>query len=502
MTGVVINEVRWRFYLDSVALMRISRRLAGMDGVAEAALMMGTPSNRRLMSDAGLLGPECEPAEGGDLIIGIRASSAGAAESACMEAARLLDQPAATGDDAASWRPRTIHAAVRAMPDANLALISVPGEFAAAEARKALRRGLHVMVFSDNVPVEQEVALKEEGRARGLLVMGPDCGTAILGGVPLAFANKVPRGDIAIIGASGSGIQEVSCLIARGGGGISQAIGVGGRDLSQEVGGITPLMALAALDEDPETRHIVIISKPPAPAVAVRIAEFIGASKKSFTVCFIGAEVPALPANACPATTLKQAAEASLGGKPLGDGGDPAPAIALPGGRHWVRGLFSGGTLSAEAQDIFHRGGEAVSSNVPIPGAARLADGGAGHRMIDLGSDEYTSGRPHPMIDPSVRDDALHAALADPSVGIVIVDVVLGFGAHDDPAGHIVRSLHGRTRDLPVIIASVTGTDEDPQGRRHQVATLREAGIRVAPSNADTASFALACIRGARDRNV
>ena len=497
MTGVVVNEVRRGFYLDSVALMRLSRRLAGMAGVEEAALMMGTPANRRIMSDAGLLGPECAPTKGGDLIIGIRATSAAAAQAACMEAARLLDRPAAAGDDSPSWRPRSIRAAIRAMPDANLALISVPGAFAAAEARKALRRGLHVMVFSDNVPVEDEVALKQEARARGLLVMGPDCGTAILGGVPLAFANKVPRGDIAIVGASGSGIQEVSCLIARGGGGISQAIGVGGRDLSQAVGGITTLMALEALEADPETRHIVIVSKPPAPAVAVRIAQFIGASRKSFTVCFIGAEVPALPANARPAATLKQAAEASLGGKPLGGGGEPAPAIALPGGRRWVRGLFSGGLLAAEAQVIFHGGDEAVSSNVPIPGAARLADGGAGHRMIDLGSDEYTIGRPHPMIDPSVRDDALHAALADPSVGIVIVDMVLGFGAHDDPAGHIVRSLHGRTKDLPVIIASVTGTDEDPQGRMHQVATLREAGIRVAPSNADAASFALACIGGA-----
>ena len=480
MTGAPVNQVRKGFYLDSVALMRLSRTIADMDGIEEAALMMGTPANKRLMADAGLLAAAGEAAESNDLVIAVRGSGA---EAALAEAGRRLERPAGAGGDAAAWRPRTLRAAHKALPGANLALISVPGDYAAAEARKALGRGLHVMIFSDNVALADEVDLKRQGRARGLLVMGPDCGTAIIDGQPLAFANRVPRGDIGIIGASGTGMQEVSCLIARGGGGISQAIGVGGRDLTQEVGGISTLMALDALEEDPATRHIVLVSKPPAPSVLPVIAERMGASVKTFTVCFLGAGAVALPANARLAATLREAAGAT--------GGALDAVSPLPAGRDRVCGLFTGGSLCAEAQVVFLQAGEAVSSNAPIPGVPK---DGAGHRMIDLGSDEYTRGRPHPMIDPSGRDDALLRALADPRTGVILLDMVIGHGAHHDPAGHLVDVLHGHGAG-PVVVASVTGTDEDPQGRSGQVAKLVRAGVRVASSNADAAALALAHLR-------
>ena len=256
MKTFIVNQVKPGFYLDSVALMRFSRTIAGMDGVKEAALMMGTPSNKKIMAAADILAPEGENASGGDLIIGIRADNQTAAERALSESKNLLEQSTLPAREGKTYQPRTLSSALKLMPGANLALISVSGEFAAAEARKALHRGLHVMIFSDNVPVEEEIALKNEGRQLGLLVMGPDCGTAIINGIPLAFANKVKRGDIGIIGASGTGIQEVSSLISQGGGGISQAIGVGGRDLKEKVGGLSTLMALDVLDADPNTRHI------------------------------------------------------------------------------------------------------------------------------------------------------------------------------------------------------------------------------------------------------
>ena len=497
MSGRVVNIVRRGFYLDSVALMRFSRAVAERDGVEEAALMMGTPANKQIMADAGLLGAEGEAAGGGDLIIAIRASTAKAGDAARAEAARLLEMPRAGGEGGA-WRPRTIRAAVKADPDSNLALISVPGGFAAAEARKALRRGLHVLMFSDNVPLTDEAALKREARECGRLVMGADCGTAIINGVPLGFANSVPRGDIGIIGASGTGIQEISCLIARGGGGISHAIGVGGRDLKEEVGGITTLMALDALDADPETSRIVLISKPPSASVAAGIVERMGASKKPFTVCFIGSGDISLPPNATPAATLKEAAENALGGPQTGAEFDaPGLAVPLPPGRQWVRGLYSGGTLCAEAQIVFRAGGESVASNAPVPGAATLTDANTGHILIDLGEDEYTRGRPHPMIDPSVRDEWLVRALEDPAVGVVLLDLIIGHGAHDDPAGHVARVLTDRRQaDGPVIVASVTGTDDDPQGLTAQSARLEAAGVLLAPSNADAAALALACLRG------
>ncbi len=497
MSATILNEVRPGFYLDSVALLRLSREIAGLPGVVEAALMMGTPANKQIMADAGLLAASGKAAEAGDLMLSIRAESPSAAAAARDQAVALLDAPRRRGESpgAAVWRPRTIRVAAESAPESNLALISVPGEFAAAEARKALRQGLHVMIFSDNVSVADEMALKSEAREAGRLLMGPDCGTAIINGVLLAFANKVPRGNIGLIGASGTGLQEISCLIARGGGGISQAIGVGGRDLSEAVGGITTLMALDALDADAETAHIVLVSKPPSGPVAARVMARIGASDKAFTVCFIGAEDSPLPENAYSATTLKSAAENALGGTEIGAGFDASGgSLARRKGR--VVGLFAGGTLSAEAQVVFREAGEAVASNAPIPGVAALGAANAGHSMIDLGADEYTRGRPHPMIDPSVRDAVLDGALADASVAVVLLDLVLGFGAHGDPAGHLARRLEGRPAAGPVVIASVTGTEDDPQPRSRQIATLERAGVLVAPTNAQAADLACAlCAR-------
>jgi len=505
MSETTLNEVRPGFYLDSVALMRLSREIAGLPGVVEAALMMATPANKQIMADAGLLAASGKAAEAGDLVLGIRAESPAAATAARDQAVGLLDAPRrkpgrGESPGAAAWRPRTLRAALESAPESNLALISVPGDFAAAEARKALRQGLHVMIFSDNVTVADEVALKSEARAAGRLLMGPDCGTAIINGVPLAFANKVPGGNIGLIGASGTGLQEISCLIARGGGGLSQAIGVGGRDLSEAVGGITTLMALAALDADPETAHVVLVSKPPSAQVAARVMARIGASDKAFTVCFIGAEKFDLPKNAVLATTLKSAAENALGGAEIGAGFDAsAGSLARRKGR--VVGLFAGGTLAAEAQVVFRAAGQAVASNAPIPGVARLGApesgaANASHAMIDLGADEYTLGRPHPMIDPSVRDAALDGALADASVAVVLLDLVLGFGAHGDPAGHLARRFEGRPDGGPdggpIIVVSVTGTEDDPQPRSAQVATLERVGVLVAPSNAQAAELALA----------
>src|SRR4030095_10708603 len=130
--------------------------------------------------------------------------------------------------------------------DADIALISVPGDYAAAEALKALAQGLNVMLFFDNVAIADERAIKLYARARTLLVMGPDCGTAIVNGVPLGFANVVRRGDIGLVAASGTGLQEVTCRIHNLGGGISQAIGTGGRDLKDAGGGMPVLQGAAA----------------------------------------------------------------------------------------------------------------------------------------------------------------------------------------------------------------------------------------------------------------
>lgn len=484
--SVVVNRVRKGFYLDSVALMRLSRSIAARDGVEEAALMMGTPANREIMAAAGVLADAGAGAGGGDLVIAVRAVSQAEAEDAIAEAETQLDAPAARGGTAESWQPRTIRSAVAALPGANLALISVPGDFAAAEARKAIRRGLHAMIFSDNVALEEEIALKREAMELGRLVMGPDCGTAIIAGTPLAFANEVSRGPVGIVGASGTGTQEVSCLIAQMGGGVSHAIGVGGRDLKSEVGGISTLMAIDALAADAGTERIVLIAKPPGRDVAEAVLRRLGGSGKPAVVCLLGSEPLKMPDGVTQAFTLRDAALTALG-REAESGSEDGPSV----GRGNVLGLFAGGTLCAEAQVIFRDAGLKVRSNAAVSGVGP-ADG-TGHLMLDLGADEYTRGRPHPMIDPGVRDDSLIEALSQGGLSAILLDVVIGYGAHSDPAGHLANIVtQHRKAGGPVLIASVTGTEEDPQVRSAQVSKLEAAGISVAPSNADAARWALA----------
>ena len=353
------------------------------------------------------------------------------------------------------------------------------------------------MIFSDNVTIEDERALKEEARRRGLLVMGPDCGTAIIGGVPLAFANEVPRGAIGLVSASGTGLQEVSCLIARGGKGVSHGIGVGGRDLGDKVGGLMTLMAIDALDVDARTKHIVLISKPPSDAVAKTVLARIAESPKTFTICFLGLESFNLPDNAAMATTLEAAAADALGNplselSPDEEAKTAELAKGMDEGRRWIRALFAGGTMCAETQVIFRVAGQNVLSNVPIPGALPLGDAISGHSAIDLGADEYTVGRPHPMIEPAVRNDVLEVALAEPDAAVILLDMVIGHGAHADPVGDLADVLKGAKSGGPVIIASVTGTEDDPQVYSEQIVKLRKAGVMVAPSNARATALALA----------
>jgi FdrA protein len=495
MSAIVLNAVRRGFYLDSVALMRLSRDIAAQPGVIEAALMMGTPANRRILTDAGLLAHNGEDAASNDLIIAVRAADIDTARAAITSAEAALAKPRASVSSAHTAKSRSLRGALRIVPNATLALISVPSDFAAAEARKALRAGLDTLIFSDNVAIEDEVALKREAKALGRLVMGPDCGTAIINGVPIAFANRVPRGDIGIVGASGTGMQEVASLIAQGGGGISQAIGVGGRDLSQAVGAISTLTAIDMLDADPATRHLVLISKPPHPDIARAVLTRAAASAKSFTICFLGASGLQVPSNVQLAPTLLEAAVNALGGPEMRFDAQAARGsrVARDGA---IIGLYAGGTLGAEAQLILLRGGRDVTSNVPVPGAQMLTATGTGaNRILDLGAGEFTRGRPHPMIDPTIRNEMLRATLADRNVAVVLLDIVIGLGAHADPAAEVAKVLDAALYERPHVVASVTGTDQDPQVRARQVTTLERAGALIAPSNAHAAELALALAR-------
>jgi succinyl-CoA synthetase alpha subunit len=389
---------------------------------------------------------------------------------------------------------RSLQMALAQTPAANLALISVPGDYAAAEAMKALRLGLHVMLFSDNVPLAEEAELKRYAKERDLLVMGPDCGTAIIDGVPLGFANAVRRGAVGVVGASGTGTQQVTSLVHRYGAGISHAIGTGGHDLHKDVGGITMLQGLKLLARDRDTRAIVLISKPPSPAVAREVIAAARRAGKPGVINFIGA-----PQDSSGLFTARTLEEAALAAVALSKGRKPAraanpatklPRLKLTPKQRYIRGLFSGGTFCYEACALL---GE-VWSNAPVDPKRTLKDvwKSREHTLIDLGDDVFTRGRPHPMIDHRLRNDRMLEEASDPQVAVILLDVVLGYGSHPDPAAEMVPTLMKikKSRRSPVIVASVCGTDEDPQGLERQEAALREAGVLLAESNARAARLA------------
>jgi FdrA protein len=503
-------SIRKNLYKDSVALMRIAQAALGRPGVQRATLLMGTPGNQAILGAAGLFRPELEEAGPGDVMICVDAESTEALAAAVAEIADLLqgERPAASGGQAAAIVPRSIAMGRAHAREAALAQISVPGPYAAAEALKALRQGLHVFLFSDNVPLEQERVIKAVARDKGLLVMGPDCGTAIIGGVPLGFANRVRQGAIGLVGASGTGLQEVSCRIHALGQGIRHAIGTGGRDVYAEIGGSTMRQAIDLLAADPGTRVIGIVSKPPAPEVARQVLAQLAATGKPAVVLFLGAELPAegLPVNIVQVSTLRDAASAAvalLQDRPFVPAAQAEESSRLVDaesqrfapGQRFVRGLYSGGTFCTEAQLVWRGLGLRVHSNAPLDKSAALTSG-PGHLALDLGDDEFTVGRPHPMIDPAARIERIVQEANDPATAVIVLDVVLGYAGHDNPAGVLAPAIAQAKaacaqggRGLTVL-AFVCGTEEDPQRLSVQQALLREAGAIVLPDSTTTARVA------------
>jgi succinyl-CoA synthetase alpha subunit len=506
-------SLKKNFYKDSVALMRISQQVLADGAVGRASLVMGTPANKDILAQAGLLADALVPAQPADLMIALQGEDAAALDAAAVLIEKLLagERPAGAASGVAEIEPRSLAMALERQPEASLAQISVPGPYAAAEALKALRLGLHVFLFSDNVPLAEERAVKALAARKGLLVMGPDCGTAILGGVPLGFANAVRRGSIGLVGASGTGLQQVTTRIHAFGGGVSHAIGTGSRDVYDEVGGVTLLAGLDLLARDPDTKVIVIVSKPPQPRVLDAALTRARAAGKPVVVLFLGARVESA-GNLHGVAMLDEAAAAAValaqGGAPRLAEPEPVPgldaAIAkLAPGQRLVRGLYSGGTYCTEAQLVWRDAGLEAWSNAPLDAAHELAPGAraAGHSAIDLGADEFTVGRPHPMIDPAMRVDRILAEARDPEVAAIVLDVVLGYGAHVDPAGALApaireaRAQAARERRELVVLAFACGTEDDPQPLSQQRAKLAEAGALLASGSA---AAALAAARVAR----
>jgi succinyl-CoA synthetase alpha subunit len=498
-------DIRKNAYYDSVTLMLISKEIKNIEGVTEALVGMGTELNKELTVNLKLVTEDLESISANDFYIAAEVDSDDIMTLVVETVNELLTKKKV--ESGSEYQPVSLNAAMEMQPDANMVVVSIPGKYAEEEVNKLLDKDLNVMLFSDNVSVESELKLKQKAVEKGLLMMGPDCGTAIINGVPLAFANVVKKGNIGVVGASGTGTQEVTCLIDQMGAGVSQVIGTGGRDLKSEIGGLMMIQGMEALMADPATEVIVLISKPPAPEVAEKILQLTKKTDKPVVVDFIGGDQKMIEAaGAYPCTTLEDAAlkAIALSRKEtpnkfsdftidqkkvetyLKDG-----LMKIKSDQVFLRGLYTGGTLADEAMKMLGHTFGGIYSNIPLEPEYELDSLSklTGHVCLDLGEDQFTVGRPHPMIDPSTRSDRFETDI-DGQVAVVLVDVVLGFGSHLDPAAEVATSITAVRENLSkkgkdvFVVASITGTVGDPQGLNESRETLEKAGIVVMPSNA------------------
>lgn len=496
--------VKQNSYQDSVNLMLLTNKISTMEGINKVQIMMGTPANKDILKAAGLYTDELEGAASNDMCIVVDTDSEEKIQEVLDETDSYLSNQAISAGKETFETVRSWDKATNALPGANLAIISTPGQYAAEEAEKAIDRDMHVLIFSDNVTVEDERRIKEKAHEKGLLVMGPDCGTAVISGVPLAFANVMKTGKIGVIGASGTGIQEVTTEIDRLGAGVSHAIGTGGRDLSEKIGAITMLDGIKALAQHSQTEVITLISKPPAKEVRDEVVQLLQSISKPVVAIFLGEEPHNHEGNVYYANTLEETAAIAVD---LVKGNaikptynklqDEVPAVNLKPEQKTIKGLYSGGTLGYEAATLISSGINYDNSGAHEEGYLLNANG---FEVIDLGDDIYTQGKPHPMIDPDTRIQYFQKAAQDESTAVILFDLVLGYGSHDDMAGALIPGIEKIQKDSQAkgkeiyFVASVCGTDQDPQGLDEQKAKLAEAGVILRDSNNQAVLTALAML--------
>ncbi len=493
-------------YVDSVVQLTGTRAMREIEGVDWASAAMATPANVDALRSEGIEAGQIADARSSDFFLVVRAADESIAAQALSAGESAVLSPT-RHDEPGSGRgsaPRTVRDAVRTQPASNVAVISVPGDFAALAAYQALSADLHVLLFSDNVPVEKEIALKDYALSRGRLVMGPGAGTAMLGGTGLGFANAVRSGRVGIVAAAGTGAQEAMALLDRWGAGVSQVIGLGGRDLSAAVGGRMAIAAITALREDPGTDVILVVSKPPSPDVAARVLASAGGTPTVAAFVGLNAEIRAQP-DVVVTDTLESGVLATLhvlGMAPPDTTRTLGPSVAqvrlrLAPCRSLIRGLFSGGTLCYESLVVLNRTIGEVRSNTPVNDDWGLPAPAGSHQCLDLGEEEYTKGRPHPMIDARARVELLREHGDESDVAAIILDVVLGYGANPDPAGILAPECEAVMADGgPQVVAYVLGTDRDPQGYAAQRERLVRAGCIVTETAARASLVAAAIAAG------
>jgi FdrA protein len=501
---MIHNIIKSNAYFDSVTLMLFSSRLNSIEGIEQAAVMMGTDHNKELMKNSGILTEEIAlKASSNDLIIGINASSQDVIDLAIKTLDEQFENKSKSNTNSSKTVLRTLDAALKHTPDINFAIVSIPGRYAKAEVMKCLKNNINVLLFSDNVSIDDENELKNYAVKKQLLMMGPDCGTAIINGVSLGFSNIVKRGNIGLVAASGTGLQEVSVIIDRLGSGVSHAIGTGGRDLKEEIGGKMMLLALKVLNSDENTKVIGMISKPPSKIVLNKILDLVKTFDKPVVACFLGSDLSDFNnSKVYSSETLEEAAKTlvtlSNNQNPLElqiENKEPKLQLSCENIGQYIRGIYTGGTLAYESILILKKKLSETYSNISSDSKYSLIDVETSykHTIMDMGDDFFTDGRPHPMIDPTLRSERLIREVKDSDTAILLLDCVIGYGSHADPAGELLIALNKaltHAKHPITIIASVCGTSADSQNRTEQENKLRSAGVIVMDTNAQAARLA------------
>ncbi len=502
-------------YYDSVKLMLVTNEMNTLDGILEVAIVMGTDLNKETLERTGLMTSEANEATPTDMIVAFAAESEEAIDIALQKLDESLNAKSAL-DEGETYRPKSLETAVKMQPNSNFCIISVPGKYAKDAAMEALRNNLHVMLFSDNVSLEEELELKQYAAKKELLVMGPDCGTALINNIPLCFSNKVNEGDIGIVAASGTGAQEVMVLVSENGAGLTQVIGTGGRDLSVEINGLMVLQGLTALNNDAATKVIVLISKPPAKSVADKVLSFIKDHvKKPVVINFLGKNFEqksdgnlyfesTLEGTALKAIELSKGVKSeSLMDLAVIETIAKRESAQLSHNQKYICGLYSGGTLAYECMFMLEDKYGYVESNLSKKNKVNNPQAINAHTTIDLGEDEFTVGRAHPMIDPTLRHEIFVNALKNKSIAILVLDMVLGYGANMQPEKVFVNSLRKMKTEFSAsnrhisIIVNILGSENDPQDYQAIVKELESVGVIIAPSNQSAVKLAIAILESA-----
>ncbi len=500
-------KIRKNQYFDSVFLMGINKKLSENPGVNQTAVLMGTEKNKELLLDIGIKNDEIIAAGANDLIVAVTAETQSIVDGLLADLDKILN---ADAGETAGQKWSSFEEGLEYQSDSNLVVISIPGEFVYREAMKALEAGLHVFIFSSNVPLEEEKKLKEFAAGKNLLVMGPDCGTSLISGKGIGFANAVRKGSIGVIGASGTGLQEFTCQIHNAGLGISQAIGTGTNDVSDQIGGITSFLAVEALEADPETKLITFISKPPGKNFQGALIKRLNECSKPAVCCFLGSET-----NSNQGGKIKFAGtidEAVAWAQHI-TAGDPEPVEPglteeelswvdaeiekfIPEQRY-LRGVFAGGTYCYQSQHVLQNMGVEVFSNAPLEADYKLEDPDQSRAstIVDMGDEHYTQGKPHPMIDGTLRKERILNESSDPQIAVLFLDFILGYNASADPAGELLDAINQAQQSFQArgahltVVASICGTEDDSQDLNLQTQLLRDQKVIVFQSNSRAAVF-------------